>query len=54
MEKRRRVNRRRGGKTILKSEQGWTLPPQLNEDKRLLGSHLWCPNDLERLWDRLD
>ena len=55
-----KVDRRRGGKTISKSAQGWTLPAQLGqlktgEDRKwLLRSHLWCPNDHARLWDRLD
>ena len=59
-EKEVHVDRRRGGKTILKSGQGGTLPDQpgqlkIGEDgKWLLQSHLWYPNDLARLWDRLD
>ena len=38
----------------------WTLPAQLGQlktgqdRKELLRSHLWCPNDQARLWDRLD
>ena len=40
--------------------QGWTLLAQLGQLKTelgvkgLLSSHLWCPNDLTRLQDRLD
>ena len=43
---------RRGGKTILKSGQGWTLPDQpgqlkiVENGKWLLQSQLWYPNDL--------
>ena len=54
------MDRRRGGKTKLKSGQGWTLLAQLGQlktgqgGKGLLRSHLWCPNDLARLKDRLD
>ena len=60
MEKKEEVDRRRGGKTILKSGQGWALPAQLGQmktgedGKGLLRSHLWCPNKLARLWDRLN
>ena len=52
--------RRRGGKTISKSEQEWTLPAQLGQlktgqdGKGLLRIHLWCPDDLLRLWDRIE
>ena len=37
----------------------WTLPAQLGqlktgqEGKGLLLNHLWCPDDLPRLWDRI-
>ena len=60
MEIEEKVERRRGGKTITKSVQEWTLLAQLRQlktgqdGKGLLPSHLWCPNDLTRLWDRLD
>ena len=49
-----------GGKTISKSGQEWTLPAQLGQletgqdGKGLLQIHLWCPDDLPRLWDRLE
>ena len=51
---------RRGGKTISKSGQEWTLPAQLGQlktgqdGKGLLQIHLWCPDDLPRLWDRIE
>ena len=49
-----------GGKTISKSEREWTLPAQLGQlktgqdEKGLLRIHLWCPDDLSRLWDRIE
>ena len=58
-EKEERAERRRGGKTILKSGQEWTLSAQLGllktgqEAKGLLQIYLWCPYDLPRLWDRI-
>ena len=58
--KEEKVDRRRGGKIILRSGQGWTLLAQLGQlttglgGKGLQGSHMWCSNDLTRLWDRLD
>ena len=51
---------RGGGKTISKSGQEWTLPAQLGQlktgqdGKGLLRIHLWCPDDLPRLWDRIE
>ena len=54
------ADRRRGGKTISKSGQEWTLPAQLGQlktgqdGKGLLQIHLWCPDDLPRLWDRIE
>ena len=51
--------KRRGGKTISKNGQEWTLPAQLGrlkkvqDGKGLLQTHLWCPDDLPRLWDRI-
>ena len=45
---------------ISKSGQEWTLPAQLGqlktgqERKELLRIHLWCPDDLPRLWDRIE
>ena len=42
-----------------RSEQEWTLPAQLGRlqtglyEKGLMRTHLWCPDDLPRLWDRI-
>ena len=58
--KKKEVDRRRGGKTISKSGQEWTLPAQLGQlktgqdGKGLLRIHLWCPDDLPKLWDRIE
>ena len=58
--KKKEADRRRGGKTISKSGQEWTLPAQLGQlktgqnGKGLLRIHLWCPDDLPRLWDRIE
>ena len=60
MEKEKEADRRRGGKTISKSGQEWTLPAQLGQlktgqdGKGLLRIHLWCPDDFPRLWDRIE
>ena len=60
MKKEEEEARRRGGKTILKSRQEWTLPAQLGQleteqdGKGLLQSRLWCFNDPARLWDRIE
>ena len=46
--------------TISKRKQEWTLPAQLGQlktgqdGKGLLRVHLWCPDDLPRLWDRIE
>ena len=59
-QKEQKEDRRRGGKTILKSGQEWTLPAQLGQlktrqgGKGLLQIHLWCPDDLPRLWDKTE
>ena len=43
-----------------KSGQEWTLPAQQGQLKTgqdgegLLQIHLWCPDDLPRLWDRIE
>ena len=43
-----------------KSGQEWTLPAELGQlktgqdGKGLLQIHLWCPDDLPRLWDRIE
>ena len=58
--KKKGADRKRGGKTISKSGQEWTLPAQLGQlktgqdGKGLLQIHLWCPDDLPRLWDRIE
>ena len=45
---------------MLKSGQEWTMPAQLEQltteqdRKGLLRSQLWYPDDLSRLWDRID
>ena len=42
------------------SEQKWTLPANLGQlktgkgGKGWLRSHLWCPGDFARFWDRLE
>ena len=54
------MDRRRGGKTILKSGQEWTLAAELEQlkpgqdGKRVLLNHLSCHSDLARLWDRIE
>ena len=54
------ADRRRGGKTISKSGQAWTLLAQLGQletgqdGKGLLRNHLWCPDDLPMLWYRIE
>ena len=59
-EKEKEADKRRGGKTISKSGQEWTLPAQLGQlktgqdGKELLQIHLLCPDDLPRLWDRIE
>ena len=58
--KKKEADRRRGGKTISKSGQEWILPAQLGQlktgqdGKGLLRIHLWCSDDLLRLWDRIE
>ena len=43
-----------------KSGQIWTLPAQLGQlktgqdGKGLLQIHLWCPDNLPRLWDSIE
>ena len=59
-EKEKEAARRRGGKTISKSGLEWTLPALLGQlktgqdGKGLFRIHLWCPDDLPRLWDRIE
>ena len=58
--KKKRQTEEEVGKTISKSGQEWTLPAQLGQlktgqdGKGLLQIHLWCPDDLPRLWDRIE
>ena len=58
--KKKRQTERRGGKTISKTGQEWTLPAQLRQlktgqdGKGLLPIYLWCHDDLLRLWDRIE
>ena len=58
--KEKEADRRRGGKTISKSGQEWTLSAQLGQlktgqdGKGLLQIHLWCPDNLPRLWDTIE
>ena len=60
MKKTKEADRRRGGKTISKSGKELTLPAQLGWLKTgqggegLLPTHLWCLDDLSRLWDRIE
>ena len=57
---RKRGRQKKRWKTISKSGQEWTLPARLGQlktgqdGKGLLRIHLWCPDDLPRLWDRID
>ena len=58
--KRKRGGQKKRWKTISKSGQEWTLPAQLGQlksgqdGKGLLRIHLWCPDDLQRSWDRIE
>ena len=58
--KEKEAHGRSGGKTISKSGQELTFPAQLGQLKTgqdgngLLRIHLWCPDDLLRLWDRIE
>ena len=53
--KKKEAGRRRGGKTISKSGQEWTLPAQLGQlktgqdRKGLLRIHLWCPDEISKV-----
>ena len=54
------ADRGRGGRTVSGGGRGWTLPAPLGrlragqDGKGLLRIHLWCPDDLPRLWDRIE
>ena len=58
--KKKRKTEEEVGRQISKSGQEWTLPAQLGQLKTgqdgtgLLRIHLWCPDDLPRLWDRIE
>ena len=58
--KRKRGRQKKRWETISKSGQERTLPAQLGrlktgqDGKGLLRTHLWCPDDLLRLWDRIE
>ena len=58
--KEKEADRRRDGMTISTSGQGRTLSGQLGQlntgqdRKGLVRIHLWCPDDLQRLWDRIE
>ena len=49
-----------GGRAVSEGGQEWTLPAQLGQlktgqdGKGLLRMHLLCPDDLPRLWDRIE
>ena len=58
--KRKRGRQKKRWETISKSGQEWTLPAQLGQlktgqdGKRLLQFHLWWPDYLPRLWNRIE
>ena len=58
--KRKRGRQKKRWEDISKSGQEWTLPSRLGQlktgqdGKGLLRIHLWCPDDLPRLWDRIE
>ena len=58
--KKKRQTEEEVGRHISKSKQEWTLPAQLGQlktgqdGKGLLRIHLWCPDDIPRLWDRIE
>ena len=58
--KRKRGRQKKRWEEISKSGQEWTWPAQLGklkigqDGKGLLRIHLWCPDDLPRLWDRIE
>ena len=57
---RKKKKRQTEEETVSKSGQEWTLQAQLGQlktgqdGKGLLRIHLWCPDDLPRLWDRIE
>ena len=58
--KRKRDRQKKRWEDSIKARQEWTLPSQLGQPKTgqdgkgLLQIHLWCPDDLPRLWDRIE
>ena len=58
--KRMSGRQKRGGTTILKSGQKWTWSAQLGQlktgqgGKKLLQNYLWCPDNLPKLWDKIE
>ena len=52
--KRRKGRQKKGLEYNLKSGQEWRQLKTEQDGKGLLLSHLWRPNDLERLLDRLE
>ena len=58
--KEKEADRRRGGEMQSKNGQEATLPAQLGQlktgqdGKGFLQIHLWCPDDLPRLCDRIE
>ena len=58
--KKKRQTEEEVGRQYQKSGQEWTLPAQLGRlktgqgGKGLLRTHLWCPDDLPRLWDSIE
>ena len=58
--KKKRQTEKEVGRQCQRSGQEWTLPAQLGQlktgqdGKGLLQIHLWCPDDLPSLWDRIE
>ena len=58
--KRERGRQKKRWEDNIKSGQEWTLPAQLGQlktgqdEKGLMRIHLWRPDDLPRLWDRIE
>ena len=58
--KKTKTDQRGGGKTTLNNGQEWTLPAKLRRLRTeqggtgLLQIHLWCPDDLPWLWERME
>ena len=58
--KEQEVDRRRGGKIVLKMvrdgpcQHKWVQLKTGQDEQGLFRSHMWCHNDLARLWNRLE